>query len=90
VVIWVTLAWQDTSSSARVRRLAPPHLGLADGWGQLTRGPQLPAPAGALHRVHPTFSAADFKGNLEKWIFRNYVNALENHNLLILTLKMVK
>jgi hypothetical protein len=89
VVGKVALAWPETSPSARVRQSAPPCLSLADGWGRLTRGPQLPESAGALHRVHLAFSAGDFKRNW-KMIFKIYVNALENHNLLILAPKIVK
>jgi hypothetical protein len=45
---------------------------------------------GALHRVHSAFSMADFLKRNWKMIFRIYVNALENHNLHILALKIVK
>jgi hypothetical protein len=48
-----------------------------------------PARACAQPQVYSAFSAADFKKELEM-IFRIYVNALENHNLLILAPKIVK
>jgi hypothetical protein len=46
---------------------------------------------GALHRVHPAFSAADLKKKrIRKWFFRIYENALEICILLILAPNWMK
>jgi hypothetical protein len=85
--------WRPHLADGEIPASQASPLGCATNWwAPLTSGPRLSVPrcgVGVKQRVYPAFQQHFLKG-FEKWIFRNYVNDLENHNLLNMTPKMMK